>query len=64
MPLRRREPNCGHPTTRLFQTTGGEIETYKKRVETRQLVGEKSDLVHKHIKHFIKFANAIDFEEL
>ena len=25
---------------------------------------EKSDLVKKHIKHFIQFANAIDFEKL
>jgi len=25
---------------------------------------EKSDLVNKHIKHFIQFANAIDFEKL
>ena len=32
---------------------------------TRQLAGgKKSDLVNKHIKHFIQFANAIDFEKL
>ena len=48
MPLRRREPNCGPPTLRLLQTTEGERETYKESVETRQLAGEKSDLVNKH----------------
>jgi hypothetical protein len=25
---------------------------------------EKCDLVHKHIKHFSQFSNAIDFEKL
>jgi len=57
-------PTCGPPTIRLLQTTEGERETYKERVKTRQLASGKSDLVHKQIKHFIQFANAIDFEKL
>jgi hypothetical protein len=64
MPLRRREPNCGPPNIRMLQTTEGERGTYKERVETRQLAGGKCDLVHKRIKHFIQFANSIDFEKL
>jgi hypothetical protein len=63
MPLRRREPNCGPPTLRMLQTAEGESETYKCRNKTTGR-WKKSDLVNKHIKHFIQFANSIDFEKL
>ena len=42
MPLRRRKPNYGPPTIRLLQTTEGERETYKERVETGELSGGKT----------------------
>ena len=63
--LRRREPNCGPPTIRLLQTTEGEREKLIRKVSKQDnWPVEKSDLVNKHIKHFIQFANAIDFEKL
>ena len=65
MPLRRREPNCGPPTIRLLQTTEGEREKLIREVSKQDnWPVEKSDLVNKHMKHFIQFANAIDFEKL
>ena len=65
MPLRRWEPNCGPPTIRLLQTTEGEREKLIREVSKQDnWPVEKSDLVNKHIKPFIQFANAIDFEKL
>jgi len=64
MPLRRREPNCGSPTVRLHQTTGGESETLSNISNQDKWPVNKRDLVNKHIKHFNQFANSTDFEKL
>jgi hypothetical protein len=48
----------------MHQTTEGEGETYQQRIKTRQLAGDKSDIMNKHIKHFIQFTNSIDFEKV
>jgi hypothetical protein len=62
MPLRWWEPNCGPSNIRLHQTTeGGGGKRISSVSKQDKWPANKSDLVNKHVKHFIQFANSVDF---